>query len=292
MKGRIFAVKPFAVHDGNGIRTTVFFKGCPLRCRWCHNPEGLSFETQLSFFASKCISCGTCMDVCPQGAVLSTGKIDRTRCTTCGNCAEACPTAALVVQGYSVTEEMLFQRVTKEKVFYRDGGGVTFSGGECLLQSEFCAKVLRRLKHAGINTAVDTCGMVERKDLEAVVPFTDTFLYDLKAIDPKVHKRCTGAENEQILENLTYLNKEGANVEVVIPLVKGYNLGEWKKMLVFLKNLERIRTVKLLKYHGFYFSKYEALGWKIPATDISAPTEEEFAAIKNAFAREGFIVKI
>ena len=291
MTGWIFDIKHFAVHDGEGIRTTVFFKGCPLRCVWCHNPEGLTSKKQLSFFSVKCIVCGTCIKACPAAAISSPGQINRTICTNCGRCADVCPASALAEQGYSVTEDELFIKVTEEKDFYDDGGGVTFSGGECLLQAEFCAKMLKRLKKAGINTAVDTCGMVEQKAFEAVLPFTDTFLYDLKAIDPEVHKRCTGADNALILNNLTYLNNVGANLEVVIPLVKGYNLDEWKNILVFLKSLDRVKTVKLLKYHGFYFSKYEALGLKAPPADMSAPTKKEFNDIKKSFIAEGFIVK-
>ena len=286
MKATIFEIKRFAVHDGDGIRTTVFFKGCPLKCVWCHNPEGISAKPMLAYYAHKCIGCGECATVCLQNAhkMADDGHIiDRSLCTGCGFCTEACLGEALTLYGKKASVEELLPLLLEDKEFYdNSGGGVTLSGGECLLQADFCAALLKALKEAGVHTAVDTCGFVSRAAFDKVIPYTDVFLYDIKAIDPAVHKRCTGVENGLILENLRYLDSLGKSTEIRIPFVPGYNDGEMGKIADFVKSLSSVTGVRVLKYHNYARSKYEALDMENTLPEI-LPTEEEMAAAEALF---------
>lgn len=262
MKGRIFAVKRFAVHDGDGIRTTVFFKGCTLRCLWCHNPEGITFAPQLAVYSHKCVGCGECAS-CPRGAIsMVDGKafISREKCIFCGECADKCVFSAREHFGREVEARVLADELSADRAFFESsGGGVTLSGGECLAQGDFALELLKKLKEKGINTAVDTCGYAPRTVFEAVMPYVDTFLYDIKAIDPAVHKRCTGKDNALILSNFDYLCAENCNIEVRIPLVVGFNDGEIEKIGEFLRE-KPIKKVTVLKYHDLARSKFNALG--------------------------------
>ncbi len=267
MTGRIFDIKHFAVHDGDGIRTTVFFKGCPLKCVWCHNPEGLTKPKQLAYYEHKCIGCGECASVCAAHSVSENGHIfDRSKCDGCENkaaclCDSLCLGGALKHYGRDVTVDDLMPELLADVDFYKNSNdGVTLSGGECLLQSDFCAELLKALKEQGIHTAVDTCGLVPRAYIEKVLPYTDIFLYDVKAIDGEVHKKCTGVDNSLILENQRYLDSVGAKLEIRIPVVPGYNDGELAKIHELLSKLKNITAVKELKYHNLAGSKYDALG--------------------------------
>lgn len=282
LKAPVFEIKRFAVHDGDGIRTTVFLKGCPLRCVWCHNPEGLHATPQLAFYPHKCISCGECVAVCPADAHGITDGIhqfDRTRCLACGKCAEVCLGEALTLYGRDMTVDELLPRLLEDREFYNNsGGGVTLSGGECLTHADFCAELLRRLKSEGIRTAVDTCGDVPHAALDKVILYTDTFLYDLKAVDADVHRRCTGRDNLRILDNLRYLNARGCDIEIRIPFVPDFNENEIAAMAAFLATLPHIRGVRLLPYHSYAASKYEALQM-LATLPSRLPTEE---ALENA----------
>ncbi len=267
MKGRIFDTKHFAVHDGDGIRTTVFFKGCPLKCIWCHNPEGLTRPKQLAYYAHKCIGYGECASVCAAHSISEMGHIfDREKCNGCEGkdaclCETPCLGGALKHYGRDVTVDDLMPELLADIDFYKNsGGGVTLSGGECLLQADFCTELLKALKGQGIHTAVDTCGCVPRSSIEKVLPYADVFLYDVKAIDSEVHKRCTGVDNAVILDNLQYLDSVGTKTEIRIPVVPGYNDGELPKIYEFLSELKNITAVKELKYHNLAGSKYAALG--------------------------------
>ena len=284
MKGKIFDIKRFAVHDGDGIRTTVFLKGCPLKCVWCHNPEGIGFKGQLAYYAHKCVHCGSCVPVCKESAhtVSQEGHVFlREKCVGCGACAEACLGAALTSYGREVTVEELLPQLLEDKDFYEtSGGGITLSGGECLMQPDFCAEVLKRCKELGLNTAVDTCGFVARESLDKVIPYTDKFLYDMKAVDEDVHSRCTGQSNRIILENLKYLDSKNCKIEIRIPYVPGWNSDQIPKMAEFLKTLQNVTKVRVLPYHNYAGSKYEAL--EIENTlPIQLPTEEEIKAAEE-----------
>ena len=263
MKARVIEIKRFAVHDGDGIRTTLFLKGCPLKCVWCHNPEGIGAAPQLSYLGDKCIGCGECAAVCTAGAheMTADGHIfHREKCVGCGKCEEACLGNALKLYGREMSVDEVLPLLLEDREFYKNsGGGVTISGGECLLYPDFCAMLLRRLKEEGINTAVDTCGFVSRAAIDKVIPYTDTFLYDVKAIDGAVHKKCTGQDNAVIIENLRYIDSLGKRIEVRYPYVPGYNSEETEAVGRLLAGLESLVGVRVLGYHKYAGSKYASL---------------------------------
>jgi len=264
--GKVFEIKRFAVHDGDGIRTTVFLKGCPLKCVWCHNPEGISFDSQLACYDNKCIRCGECISICKINAHSITGGkhiYDDSKCIKCGECEKGCLGEALKFYGNNMTVEQVMEILVEDKAFYENsGGGVTLSGGECLCQAEFCTELLKQLKNSGINTAVDTCGFVSRETIEKVMPYTDVFLYDIKAFDEEVHIKCTGQSNKVIFENLKYLDAGNKEIEIRIPFVPDYNDNQIEKILDYLSAFKNIRKVKILPYHNYAGSKYEALCMK------------------------------
>lgn len=282
MKAKIFEIKRFAVHDGDGIRTTVFFKGCSLKCVWCHNPEGIDFKPELAYYGNKCISCGECIRVCQNNAHTIENGIhifNREKCTGCGNCAEVCLGNALTLYGEEVTEDELLPKLLEDKEFYENSnGGVTLSGGECLMQSDFCAELLKKLKENGINTAVDTCGFVPQQAIDKVLPYTDVFLYDMKAYDEDIHIKCTGYSNKLILENIKYIDSCNKAIEVRIPYVPDYNSDQIEKIAVFLKDLENLTKVRVLPYHNYAGSKYASLEMEntLP-TQLPADNETETA---------------
>jgi pyruvate formate lyase activating enzyme len=263
MMAKICDLKRFAVHDGPGIRTTVFFKGCSLKCLWCHNPESISFQPQEAFYEGKCIGCGECKKP--------------------GFVPADCLGDARVAYGREVTVEELLPLVLEDWEFYENtGGGVTLSGGECLMQSDFCGELLQKLKAKGIHTAVDTCGFVSREAIDRVLPYTDVFLYDIKAMDEDVHIRCTGQSNRQILENLRYIDSQNKEIHIRIPFVPNYNDDQMEKIAAFEKTLHNVREVRVLPYHNYAGSKYRALGMEntLPAT---LPTAEQIQAAQALF---------
>lgn len=264
MNANIVEIKRFAVHDGDGIRTTVFFKGCPLKCLWCHNPETISPERQLAFYSHKCVLCKKCAGACECHKFSENiHKIDRTKCTICGKCVELCPENALEICGKEMSVDKICEILLKDKKFYDEsGGGITLSGGECLLQSEACCEILKVMKQSGINTAVDTCGFVPLYAIERIMSYTDIFLYDIKAIDEETHIKCIGRSNKIILDNLAYLDDHGAKSEIRIPFVPGYNDNELYRIGDFLSKLNNISGVRILPYHNYAASKYESINIK------------------------------
>ena len=282
MKGIISDIKRFAVHDGEGIRTTVFFKGCSLKCVWCHNPESIDFKPQIAYYTNKCMDCGECVSVCPMTAhkITDSGHVfERDKCIVCGKCEAVCIGEALKFYGKEVTVDELLPKLIEDKDFYdTSGGGVTLSGGECLCQIDFCVELLKQLKEKGINTAVDTCGFVPKESIDKIMPYTDTFLYDIKAIDDEVHIRCTGKSNKQILNNIKYIDSCGKAIEVRIPYVPDYNDNQMDKISDFIKNFKNIKAVKILPYHNYAGSKYVSLDMVNTLPDM-LPTSQE---IENA----------
>jgi pyruvate formate lyase activating enzyme len=215
-KGLILHLQRFSTEDGPGIRTTVFFKGCPLSCQWCHNPESISIKPQIQWLENRCISCSTCIKTCPQCCLTRTEEgivIDRQLCTGCGDCTEACPANAIELLGQTVEVEKLLDELAKDRVFFeKSGGGVTLSGGEPLMQPDFAAALLEHMKEKGINTAIDTCGACSTSSLDKVLPYTDIVLFDLKEIDTEKHRIFTGQPNQRIFDNLIYIRDHILNM--------------------------------------------------------------------------------
>ena len=275
-------IKRFAVHDGDGIRTTVFLKGCPLKCMWCHNPESISTKPQLAYYKHKCVDCNECIKVCPNGAHnIENGKhsFNPKLCTGCGICEDVCHGNALKLYGKKFTVSKLLPLLLEDRDFYENsGGGVTISGGECLLHPDFCKELLIELKKENIHTAIDTCGFISKEAIDKVMPYTDVFLYDIKAVDEDVHIRCTGQSNKLILENLKYIDDCGKSIEIRIPYVPEQNSDQKEKIIQLLKEFKNIAKVRVLPYHNYAGSKYEALSLKntLPSTIPSIEEIENF----------------
>ena len=278
--GTIFDIKRFAIHDGPGIRTTVFLKGCPLHCLWCHNPEGISRQPQLVFTPQKCIGCGHCLEVCPQRVhQLINGQhlIQWERCLACGTCAEGCYAGALELAGREVTVSEIMDEVLRDRPFYETSdGGMTLSGGEPLAQYSFTIALLQAAKSEGVHTALDTSGFALWGRLEGLLSYTDLILYDLKHMDRERHIALTGVPNERILENLRRLDDAGQAIWVRIPLIPGQNDEDFNCHALgqFLSGLRNVERVEILRYHRFAESKYERIGRDYPLRGLEPPTEE------------------
>ncbi len=281
----ITEIQRFCMHDGPGLRTTVFFKGCPLRCAWCHNPETQKREKQLLFYKKKCIACAACA-VCPNGAHVFGGAghaLDREKCSVCGKCADICPAGALQICGKTMTAAAIFAEIEKDRAFYGKNGGVTVSGGEPFANHEGLLALLSVCKARGINTAVDTCGFFNSGLLESVVPLTDLFLWDVKDTDPVRHKRFTGAENGIILQNLRRADALGAKIRLRCILVNGVNTDDAhyaavKKLASELKNCAGI---DVLPYHAYSGVKAEFCGLPDNGVKEWIPDENTVADAKR-----------
>lgn len=275
----IFAIKPFEIHDGDGIRTTVFFKGCPLRCKWCHNPESFSFQKEILFDSSLCQNCGRCASVCDAN-IMQQGKhiFIKDNCILCGKCEDVCPMDAFEVSGKDQTAEQIAKEALRDEIFMKSsGGGVTFSGGEPLMQVELCIEIARILKEKNINIAVDTSGFVSRETIDKILPYVDTFLFDIKAIDEEVHIACTGVSNKIILENIKYVDSLGIPMEVRYPYVPTMNDDQVEKIACFVKELKHVKSLRVLPYHNYAEAKYSRLG--ITFKDFPVPTKEELLSV-------------
>lgn len=280
--GLIFDVKRYAINDGPGIRVAIFLKGCPLQCRWCHNPESISGKVQKMYNKAKCIGCKSCIEACPENAcTLSSDGIvtDLSLCTGCGACAEVCPTKATEMSGSYATVEEIIDIVEKERIFFdQSGGGVTFSGGEPLRQYEFLTEALIELGKQSFHRAVDTSGFAPKDILQGVAKHTDLFLYDLKMMDSIRHKKWTGVDNKIILENLQLLAQTGACIDIRIPLIKGVNADNdnLSKSAAFIAHLPgEKKSVSLLPYHHSMASKHQKLGQVFEGSAMSELTEND-----------------
>ncbi|MCG6187164.1 glycyl-radical enzyme activating protein [Maribellus maritimus] len=292
----IFDVRRYSINDGPGIRITIFMKGCPLRCAWCHNPESQSPKVQKLYTASKCIGAQDCIEVCPENALTLTPEgiiTNGEKCTLCGLCADACPTKAIEMSGKIYETNELLKIIEKERVHIdQSGGGVTFSGGEPTMHPEFLIKMLDACGEKGLHRAVDTCGFTKTETLLEAAQRTDLFLFDLKLMDPVQHKKWTGVDNQLILKNLKLLAETGANINIRIPFIKNVNTdeNEIKKMAEFISELPGDKPmINLLPYHNIATGKYQKLELDYNAGEMDEPSEQEIQKaieIFNSFSLE------
>lgn len=299
MKGIIFDIKHYAIHDGPGIRTTVFFKGCPLNCIWCHNPEGISSIKEVFLRAEKCRhDCRDCLDTCPVQALTKNGavvKLNREACNGCGICEEVCVYGALEVAGKEMSTEEVIKKIEKDRIFYEESsGGVTFSGGEPLVQIEFLYELLKECGNRGLHRAVDTSGYSEFSNFEKIFPHVDLFLYDLKMINNEKHLYYTGCSNSLILDNLVKLAEKGGNIWIRIPLIKGINDNDEEISSIgrFLEKIVTVNEVQILPYHMGGAGKRKRLQHKEFSQDLEPPSEDRINQIKNNLTNYGLRVKI
>ncbi|MFU0888001.1 glycyl-radical enzyme activating protein [Kluyvera sichuanensis] len=291
-EGVLFNIQRYSLHDGPGIRTIPFFKGCPLTCRWCSNPESQRPQPELVYKKNDCIRCGKCVDACKQKA-LSPGNpffIDRERCIQCGDCTRVCPTQALEMKGKRMTVRDVIRELQKEEnLFRRSGGGITLSGGEPLAQPEFARELLKACKEKGWHTAIETTGLTSKETIEEVFPWIDLALTDIKAINPAVHEENTGVNNSRILENLiriSFLTK----VIVRIPVIPGVNDNpdEIRSIAEFARLMSGVDTIHLLPYHTFGENKYSLLGRIYPMGDAQSHSENKIEGLKKIVESMGF----
>jgi len=286
-------IQGYSIHDGPGIRTVVFLMGCPLRCKWCANPENLENAVQIGFFKNLCKGCGRCAKACPHGAILpgAEQRIDRAKCQRCESCVSACYYDALVRYGEVRSAEDVFQQVRRDKMFYESsGGGVTVSGGEPLTHADFVTELFRLCREDGINTCVETCGCVPRSAMEQALPLTDTFYFDLKIMGPALHKQYTGTENGQILENARYLAENGAAILFRQPVIPGVNATEEnvRATAEFINSLGRDDlAIQLMPYHRMGTSKYEALSRTYELEALQIMPAEEIDALAELYRTLG-----
>lgn len=297
-KGIIFDIQKYAVHDGPGIRTAVFLKGCPLRCWWCHNPEGQESGFELIYRKTRCIGCGTCTLECPREALSLTHRgiiIEREKCVVCSRCAKTCPSEALSIVGREVGIEEVMKEIEKDRVFYDESnGGVTFSGGEPLLQPKFLETLLDKCKDGDIRTAVNTCGFASQEILDRIGDRVDMFLYDIKIMNDDKHKKYTGASNKTILGNLKRLARDGSNIIINFPIIPNINDDEENitETAKFIRSLRTVTQVNLLPYHMSAIEKYKNLNKTYKLIKTLPPTYKKLKQIRQEMEAHGLRVKV
>lgn len=299
-KPLILNIQKYSLHDGDGIRTTIFFKGCPLECIWCHNPESQDYNKEVLYNEEKCTKCEVCIDKCPNKAIYKEENnicLNKNNCKFCETCLDYCLNNAREIVGKTYEIKDLMREIVKDIMFYEEsGGGVTLSGGEVMTQDINYIKAIASLcKEKGISVDIDTCGYAKFENYEAILPFVDTFLYDIKLIDEEKHKLFTNKSNDLILENLIKLSENGANINIRIPLVEGVNVDkeniEIKKIIDFIKPLN-IKKVNLLPYHNIGMHKYKKLYLDYEGQNLSRPSDEKLEEIKQIFIKNNFETKI
>lgn len=296
--GTVFEIERFAVNDGPGIRTVVFLKGCPLRCLWCANPESQKNVNQLMYWSTRCIGCGECIRVCPQGA-LSRGESgivrDTEKCILCGACADACNSEAFTVIGGEMSAEQVADIVERDRDFYASsGGGVTFSGGEVMAQPDFLAALAKECKSRGISTCVETSGFAPWSAFEKSMPYIDQYLYDIKCMDPVRHRELTGVPNDIILANFEKLVRAGKPVRPRMPIIPGCNDrdSDMEQAADFLAGICPGVRVDLLPYHSLGVSKYDRLGMNYDLPETAPPSNERMEELAAFFKERGFAVTV
>ncbi len=296
--GIIFNIMRYSVHDGPGVRTTVFLKGCPLHCKWCHNPESIARQKEIILREDRCLRCGDCVAVCEIGAIRQEGDrfvTTRELCIQCGRCIEVCCAEAREIVGKEMTTEEVMAEINKDIVFFDEsGGGVTFSGGEPLLQHEFLLSLLQACKQKCIHTAIDTTGFTSPAILKRISEFVDLFLYDLKTLDDAKHREFTGVSNRLILENLRRLSQWRKHVIVRMPLIPGINDDEESIRQVgrYVSSLKNLNEIQVLPYHQTGLEKYRRLGLEYKMQDVAPPSPEILSRIVSELKQFVRIVAI
>lgn len=298
----IFNIQKCSIHDGDGLRTLVFFKGCPLRCPWCANPESQSYSLEITEYPSKCIGCGMCIKNCPNAAIGKDGHIDRTLCPAeCTQCTDICYTEAKKLVGKDYTIDELFHEINKDKIFYNiKGGGVTFSGGEPLTYGRYLEQIARKCKQNRIDVCVESCGYSCFDNFKDALPYIDHMFMDIKVFDSEEHRRITGGGNEMILDNIKRISGLGIPLTIRTPIVPGYtdSAENIEKIAEFVVTLPTVSEYELLRYHNFGESKYEALGKKYALKGLKPPSDEEMLRlteiannILNKYGKYSFYMK-
>lgn len=294
MKLKVTEIQRFCMHDGPGVRTTVFLKGCPLRCKWCHNPETQKSGTELSFYPNKCILCGGCASACPNSVhtVNARHSLDREKCTLCERCIEICPTGALEACGRDTSIEEILSVAERDRAFYGEKGGITLSGGEPLAQRSATLALLRAAKEKGFNTAIETCGYADSDILEKTVPLVDLFLWDIKDTDAERHKQYTGVTNETILKNLETVDAIGAKTRLRCILVNGINTDEnhYRKVAEIASSLSNCEGVEIIPYHAYGGTKAVFIGSEDNGRSEWIPDTEEIDKFKSVLKSAGVFV--